>query len=214
MLALTAINESRADSDFFKRMNARRTCRHFKSETPDLNAIVNCIRVAGTAPSGANSQPWFFALVTDPRLRADLRQAAENEEKEFYFKRASSEFLQDLAILKTNWQKPHLTEAGALIVVFSKTFNEVANEKKRCYYPRESTGIAVGMLITALHMAGFDMLTHTPSPMNFLNELLERPTTEKPFLILAVGARDRSVALPDISRKQLSGIMKFYGVEP
>ena len=193
-----------------QQMKVRRTCRFFTKQNIDPEILKTYVCIAGTAPSGANSQPWFFAIVTDIELRKKIRAAAEIEEKEFYFEKATEEFLNDLSPLKTNWEKPQLTDAGALIIVFTKTFNINNIEKKRCYYPKESTGIATGMLITVLHLAGYDLLTHTPSPMNFLNEILSRPPEEKPFLILAVGKRNRTIELPNLTRKSFDEIAKIY----
>ncbi len=197
--------------NFFLKMNSRRTVRHFTREKINKKDLEYCIRAAGTAPSGANKQPWFFAIVTDEKIKSQIRQAAEKEEKSFYEKRASSDFLKDLSPFKTNWQKPHLEEAAALIIIFSKSKNQIdSNEFERTYYARESTGIATGLLITALHQLGISTLTHTPNPMLFLNEILGRPKWEKPFLILAAGYQDRSIELPNIERKSFSDISTFY----
>ncbi len=196
---------------FYIKLKSRRTVRHFTYDKINKKDLELCIKAAGTAPSGANKQPWFFAVVTDSKLKTKIRIAAEKEERSFYEKRASSEFLKDLSPFKTDWKKSHLEEAAALIIIFSKSKNQISSEGfERTYYSRESTGIATGLLITALHQIGISTLTHTPNPMSFLNEILGRPKWEKPFLILAAGYRDKTKDLPNIKRKPFNEISAFY----
>lgn len=199
-----------AAQKFYELMNERRTIRHFDEREVPLEIILDCVKTAGTAPSGANKQPWFFAVVKDVELKKKIRAAAEKEEFDFYNKRADEKFLSDLAPFKTNWQKPHLEEASALIVIFSKSYEVKNGDKDRSYYPTESVGIATGILITALHRLGLATLTHTPNPMRFLTQILGRPKGERPFLILAVGHKRRDCVIPKISRKELSDIAKVY----
>ena len=196
-------------NDFYELMNKRRTIRKFSSKNVPIEVVKECVRTAATAPSGANKQPWYFAIVQSERIKAKIREAAEKEEYCFYHKRNNKEWLDDLKPFKTNWQKPHLEEASVLIVIFSKTF-ENEDKTKRCYYPKESVGIATGMLITAFHRLGVATLTHTPNPMSFLNSILGRPKNEKPFLILAVGCKDENCELPAIKRKEFKEISDVF----
>ena len=195
---------------FYLSMKKRRTCRWFSDEPINLNVINNCILAASTAPSGGNSQPWFFSIITNQKIKSQIRYFAEETEKNFYFQKATDEFLEDLKPLGTHWQKSHLTEAPVLIVIFSKSFNLEQDIKKRCYYPKESTGIATGVLLTALHLVVLDTLTHTPNPMSFLNTILSRPIEEKPFLILAVGKKNVLYKPPVLSKKSLTEFSKIY----
>ncbi len=168
------------------------------------------LEAASTAPSGANLQPWHFAVVSGPETKKKIREAAEAEEREFYTHRASEEWLEALAPLGTNDQKPFLEKAPYLIAVFLQKFGELPDGRKvKHYYPAESTGLATGMLITALHRAGLATLTHTPSPMKFLNEILGRPKSERPFLLLVVGYPADDARVPDIKRKSLEEIASF-----
>lgn len=192
-------------------MSQRRSVRRFTEQSIPPEVLRSCIMTAATAPSGANGQPWFFAVVTDPTIKAAIRQAAEVEERKFYEERASEEFLSDLAPLETNWSKPHLEEAAALIVIFYRAFERKDGKRKRTYYPKESVGIATGFLITALHRLGIATLTHTPNPMSFLNQVLERPSNERPFLILATGYPSPDFVPPDITRKDWDDVAKIYG---
>ena len=194
---------------FYEFMNKRRTIRKFKNKKIPIEIVQECVRAAATAPSGANKQPWFFAIIQSNELKAKIRKAAEKEEYCFYHKRSNKEWLDDLKVFKTSWQKPHLEEASVLIVIFSKTFQDESKSEK-CYYSKESVGIATGLLITAFHRLGFSTLTHTPNPMGFLNSILKRPKNEKPFLILAVGYKDKNYELPDIERKKLAEISDIY----
>ena len=194
---------------FFSLMNERRTIREFSEEDIDIELIYECIKTAGTAPSGANMQPWQFVVIRDKALKKKIRIAAEKEEYDFYHHRNNSKWLEDLKPLKTNWKKKHLEDAPVLIAIFSKNFNDIGKSEK-CYYAKESVGIATGILITALHRLGLATLTHTPSPMNFLNEILCRPKNEKPFLILVVGHEKENSTLPNIRRKNLKDFCISY----
>jgi nitroreductase len=195
---------------FADTMARRRTVRDF-APTPVPRAVIEaCLQAAGSAPSGANQQPWSFVAVSDPALKQRIRLAAEAEEREFYERRAPGEWLQALAPLGTDADKPFLEIAPWLIAVFyERTGPEVDGHKAKRYYPHESTGIACGLLIAALHQAGLATLTHTPSPMAFLNELLERPRNEVPYLLLVVGHPTPDCRVPDIRRKPLADFARF-----
>lgn len=191
-------------------MQRRRSVRHFSNRPVPREVIESCVRTAGSAPSGANMQPWYFAVVSDPALKRRIREAAEEEEREFYSTRAPKEWLEALAPLGTDEHKPFLEEAPYLIVIFVQRFGLTpAGEKFKHYYALESVGIATGLLIAAVHNAGLVSLTHTPSPMGFLNEILGRPENEKPFLTLVVGYPAADARVPDISRKPLAEICSF-----
>jgi iodotyrosine deiodinase len=195
---------------FYKDLNRRRSVRDFSDRKIEKDIIENCIRTAGTAPSGANLQPWQFIAVSSLKIKREIRLAAEKEEYEFYHGRASEEWLDDLKTFATNEHKPFLEMAPWLIVIFEKRYGlSDEGEKKKHYYVSESVGIATGMLITAIHNAGLVCLTHTPSPMKFLNQILERPVNEKPFLLLVVGYPSENVKVPDIQRKSLKEIVSF-----
>lgn len=191
-------------------LGARRTVRSF-SDRPIPPAILErCIAAAGAAPSGANRQPWHFVVVTDRVTKRKIREAAEAEEKSFYSERAPDEWLEALAPLGTDADKPFLETAPALIAVFARRWDESGQgERIKNYYVQESVGIAVGFLVAALHLAGLSTLTHTPSPMRFLSEILERPASEQPFLLLVVGHADDEATVPDIRRKSMSEISTF-----
>ena len=192
-------------------MSNRRTIRDFSDKPVDKSVIENCIKTAGTAPSGANMQPWHFVLISDPAIKKQIRIAAEKEEREFYENRAPKEWLDVLAPLGTDNHKPYLETAPWLIAVFMQRFGKLPDGRKvKHYYGLESVGIATGMLITAIHNAGLASLTHTPSPMGFLNEILERPKNERPFLLLVVGRPARDARVPDIKRKDINEIMTEF----
>lgn len=196
--------------DFYVDINRRRTVREFSDRPVPRDIIETALKAASTAPSGANLQPWHFAVVSGPETKKRIRVAAEAEEQEFYTHRASEEWLAALAPLGTNDQKPFLEKAPYLIAVFLQKFGELPDGRKvKHYYPAESTGLATGMLITALHRAGLATLTHTPSPMKFLNEILGRPKSERPFLLLVVGYPADDARVPDIKRKSLEEIASF-----
>ena len=192
-------------SSFRARLETRRSVRDFSSEAIPLEAIEDCIAAAATAPSGANKQPWTFVLVTDQNLKVQIREAAEKEEGAFYDGRAPQRWLDDLEPLGTGPQKPFLETAPALIAVFAQHSGE--EEGSRHYYVQESVGIATGMLLTALHFSGFAYLTHTPSPMRFLSELLGRPRNERPYLLIPVGLPAPDCEVPDLRRKSLEEVL-------
>ncbi len=205
------IEEMRARSRaFYEEMSRRRTVREFSDREVSRDVIEDCIRAAGTAPSGANLQPWHFVVVSDPAVKRQIRVAAEEEEHEFYTQRAPQEWLDALAPLGTNEHKPFLETAPHLVVAFAERFGELPDGRKvKHYYVSESVGLATGLLIAAVHHAGLASLTHTPSPMGFLNEILGRPANESAFLILVVGYAADDCEVPDISRKELSEIASF-----
>lgn len=188
-------------------LGRRRTVRDY-APTPIPDGVLDeCIRAAGSAPSGANLQPWHFVVVTDPAVKTRIREAAEAEEREFYETRATPEWLAALEPLGTDASKPFLEIAPALIAIFAEPYGERADGTKvKHYYANESVGIATGLLVAALHNAGLVSLTHTPSPMGFLNEILDRPARERPFLLLVVGYPATDAKVPDISRKPLDAI--------
>lgn len=197
----------RRSEEFFALMNRRRTVRDFSDREVPLEIIENAIRTAGTAPSGANMQPWRFVVVRDAETKRRIREAAEAEERESYDHRMSEKWLRRLAPLGTDANKPFLETAPYLIVVFRITQITENGETEPTYYSQESVGIAVGMLLAALHNAGLATLTHTPSPMKFLQEILERPKTEVPFVLIPVGFPADDATVPDISRKPVEEIM-------
>ncbi|MBL9141829.1 MAG: nitroreductase family protein [Phycisphaerae bacterium] len=194
---------------FYDTMRLRRSVRYFSRQAVPIETIRWCVAAAGTAPSGANKQPWRFVVVGDPTLKRQIRQAAEAEEREFYERRATPEWLADLAPLGTDSDKPFLEVAPWLIVVFKlmKTDADDAGRQGKVYYAEESVGIACGMLISAIHQAGLVTLTHTPSPMGFLAKVLDRPAHERPFLLLPVGYPAGDCRVPDIERKPVEEIM-------
>lgn len=193
-------------------LRTRRTIRSFSSDPVPIEIIENAIAAAGTAPSGANQQPWRFVVVQDQAIKQQIREAAEEEERESYAHRMSAEWLAALAPLGTDWQKPHLTDAPYIIVAFRldygiKQLPNGAQQRIKHYYPGKSMGIAVGMLIAALHTAGLATLTHTPSPMKFLNQILHRPGNERPFVVLPVGYPAPDCTVPVVTKKPLDEIM-------
>ncbi|MEJ2504875.1 MAG: nitroreductase family protein [Ignavibacteriaceae bacterium] len=196
--------------EFYENIKRRRTVRHFSDKPVPEEVIENCLLAAGTSPSGANLQPWHFVVVKDEKIKKEIRLGAEKEENEFYSKRAPKEWLDALKPLGTNELKPFLEKAPCLIAVFSKSYDVLPNgEKVKQYYPLESVGIACGILITAIHNVGLVSLTHTPSPMNFLNKILGRPSNERPFLLLVVGHPSKNANVPDIKKKSLEEIASF-----
>ena len=200
----------RRPNDFYMDIDRRRTVRDFSDRPVPRDIIETALKAANTAPSGANLQPWHFAVVSGPGTKRKIRIAAEVEEREFYTHRASAEWLHALQPLGTDEQKPFLEKAPYLIAVFLQKYAELPDGRKvKHYYPAESTGIATGMLITALHTAGLATLTHTPSPMKFLNEILGRPKSERPFLLLVVGYPADDARVPDIKRKSLDEFASF-----
>ncbi len=203
---------SQRASDFLAEMRRRRTVRHF-SDRPVPRAVIEaCLLTAGVAPNGANQQPWHFVVVGDLALKRRIRVAAEAEEREFYERRAPQEWLDALAPLGTDADKPFLEIAPYLIAVFAQPHGIAPDGRiVKHYYATESVGIAVGMLIAALHHAGLATLTHTPSPMGFLNTLLGRPPHERPFVLVVAGYPAADVTVPDISKKTLAEIATFIG---
>ena len=195
---------------FYATMQRRRTIRDFSDRPVSHEVIEYCIRAAGTAPNGANLQPWHFVAVSDPAVKREIRIAAEAEEKEFYEHRAPKAWIEALAPLGTDWHKPFLESAPWLIAVFAQPFRILPDgTRSPTYYAIESVGIATGILVTAVHSCGLASLTHTPSPMGFLNRILKRPSHEKPFLLLVVGHPAQDARVPDISRKLLAEIGSF-----
>jgi nitroreductase len=200
----------RRATEFYEDIRRRRTVREFSGRPVAREVIEDCLRAAGTAPSGANMQPWHFVVVADPAIKREIRLAAEAEEREFYHHKAPQEWLDALAPLGTNDQKPFLEAAPYLIVVFAQTYGVLPDGRKvKHYYAHESVGIATGILITAVHRAGLVSLTHTPSPMGFLNAKLHRPPHERPFLILVVGYPADGATVPVIAKKPLDEIASF-----
>lgn len=197
---------------FYKTLQRRRSVREFSSKPVPATVIHQALLAAGTAPSGANRQPWHFAITTDAQVKADIRIAAENEEQAFYTNRASQEWLDALAPLGTDASKPFLETAPLLIGIFSQKFTQgEGGSQLKNYYTYESVGIACGMLIAALHQAGLATLTHTPSPMKFLNSAFKRPPTERPYLLLVVGYPSKNCTVPAIKRKALTEIASLVG---
>ena len=195
---------------FYADMARRRTVREFSDRPVPRDIIETALKAAGTAPSGANLQPWHFVVVSSAETKKKIREAAEVEEREFYEHRASPEWLAALEPLGTDSSKPFLETAPYLIAVFLQKYGQLEDGRKvKHYYPTESTGLATGILITALHEAGLATLTHTPSPMKFLNEILGRPTSERPFLLLVVGYPADDARVPDIKRKELEDFTTF-----
>jgi len=195
---------------FYAEMRQRRTVRDFSDRPVPRDIIESCLLAAGTAPNGANMQPWRFVVVSDPAIKRAIREGAEAEEREFYGGRATSEWLEALSALGTDEHKPFLETAPYLIVIFAQSYGLLANGRKvKHYYAQESVGIATGILITALHHAGLVSLTHTPSPMGFLNSILRRPPNEHPFVILVVGFPAEGTRVPVIGKKPLEEIAIF-----
>ncbi|MBL8815476.1 MAG: nitroreductase family protein [Planctomyces sp.] len=189
---------------FAAHMLTRRTVRDFSSEPVDSETVDECLRVALSAPSGANQQPWKYVVVSNPGTRKELREAAEAEEREFYQNRAPDEWLKALSPFGTNSEKPFLETAPIVICVFAETWGQMPDGRRRKhYYVSESVGISVGFLLASLHYAGLATLTHTPSPMQFLNRLLKRPENERPFLIVVAGYPAEGCLVPDISKRRM-----------
>ena len=195
---------------FLARMRTRRTVRHFSTEPVPYELIENAVATAATAPSGANQQPWTFAVVSDPDIKHRIRLAAEAEERDNYERRMSDEWLEAITHLGTNWQKPHLEDAPYLIVVFAQTYGLSDTGRIKHYYVQDSVGIAVGMLLASLHQAGLATLTHTPSPMVFLSEVLQRPPNERAFVVIPVGYPADDAEVPAITKKPLDEVLIRY----
>ncbi|MBV6645985.1 MAG: nitroreductase family protein [Cyclobacteriaceae bacterium] len=201
--------ESRSAS-FYNWADKRRTVRDISDKPVSRQVIENIILTASTAPSGAHKQPWTFCAVSDLEIKSEIRKAAEAEEYESYHGRMSERWLKDLEPIGTDWNKPFLERAPWLIVVFKKVYEVEKETKANNYYVNESVGIACGMLITAIHHAGLVTLTHTPSPMNFLSKILNRPSNERPFLLLPVGYAEEEAYVPDLKRKDLNEVAVFF----
>ncbi len=193
-------------SSFFKYVSQRRSIRDFSDKTVPIEIIKNAIKTANTAPSGANKQPWHFTIVKTPAIKKEIRIAAEKEEKEFYDHRAPDTWLEDLNQFETDWNKPFLETAPYLIVVFKKNYDIEDGEKRKNYYVNESVGIASGFLLVALHNAGLATLTHTPSPMGFLEKILNRPENEKAVLLIPVGYPADDAEVPILKKKSFQDV--------
>lgn len=192
-------------------LNCRRSVRHFSDRPVSREVIAELIATASSAPSGANKQPWTFCAVSDPEMKRRIREAAEEEEYQNYHGRMSAEWLADLEVFETNWRKPFLEIAPWLIVVFRRAFEYAPDGSKRNnYYVQESVGLAAGFLLAAIHQTGLASLTHTPSPMNFLTKVLQRPDNERPFLLIPVGWPAVDCQVPAIQRKPLEEVAVWY----
>ena len=196
----------RRSKRFLEMIKSRRTVRDFSEKNIPEGVIENAVKAAASAPSGANKEPWHFVIVKDPAVKKKIRVAAEKEEKEFYEHRAPDSWLEDLNQFKTDWHKPFLEEAPALIVVFRQSYRDLGSTRKKNYYVNESVGIASGFLLVALHYAGLVTLTHTPSPMGFLEEILKRPKNEKAFLLIPVGYPAENAKVPGLIKKSYNEI--------
>lgn len=197
-------------TDFHQLMEGRRSVRQFSNKEVPRSLMEELILTASTAPSGANKQPWTFCLVANPEIKRKIREAAEKEEYENYTSRMSEEWLRDLAPFGTDWQKPFLETAPWLIVVFKKPYDHYDDKKHQNYYVSESVGIACGFLLAAIRNAGLVSLTHTPSPMNFLKEVLQRPENERPFLLIPVGYPAEGCTVPEIVKKKKEDVLIYY----
>lgn len=197
--------------EFAQEMSLRRSVRQFSDKPFPMEVIRSCLQAAGSAPSGANRQPWHFAVVQDPATKRRIRQAAEQEEKAFYRDRAPEAWLEALEPLGTDWRKPFLETAPYLVAIFVQSYGLGADGHRiKSYYAIESVGIATGLLITGLHHAGVATLTHTPSPMSFLNQILDRPDNERPFLLLVTGFPADGTTVPDLRKKPLDDYVSFH----
>lgn len=214
MLPLNFIRRSESEiaeraNEFATLMWGRRTVRHFSPDSVPQQVVEAILKTAHSAPSGANKQPWRFIVVHDPQVKRQIRIAAEEEERESYQRRMPPEWLEDLAPLGTDWRKEFLEIAPVLIVVFAASYDWNGERKRKNYYVQESVGIACGMLIAAAHNAGLATLTHTPSPMNFLSDILQRPANERPYLLIPLGYPAPDAEVPDINRKPLESIVEW-----
>ncbi|MCK5402011.1 MAG: nitroreductase family protein [Flavobacteriaceae bacterium] len=196
--------------EFYNWLDSRRSVREYSNKTVPKEVIENIIKAASTAPSGAHKQPWTFCAISNPKLKSRIRLAAEVEERKTYAKRMSDRWRKDLAPLGTDTNKPFIEDAPWIIIAFKRVYEHEENVKHNNYYVNESIGIACGMLITAIHNAGLVTLTHTPSPMNFLANLLHRPNNERAFLLLPIGYAKQPVYVPDLKRKNLDKVAVFY----
>lgn len=196
--------------EFYDWLDERRTVRDISDKPVSRETINNLIMAGSTAPSGAHKQPWTFCAISNTDLKQKIREAAEKEEYDSYHGRMSERWIKDLEHIGTDWHKPFLTEAPWLIIIFKRVFERVDGVKNNNYYVNESVGIACGMIISAIHKAGLVTLTHTPSPMNFLTKILERPENERPYLLLPVGYAKDEALVPDLKRKELDEVAVFF----
>lgn len=201
------LNRSR---EYYQYLDKRRSVREFSDKPIPYEVIENIIMSASTAPSGAHKQPWTFCVVSNPEIKKQIRIAAEEEEYTNYHGRMSEEWLKDLAPFGTDWHKPFLEIAPYLIIVFKKAYDVVDGEKHKNYYVNESVGLATGFLLTAIHNAGLVTLTHTPSPMKFLQKILNRPENERPFLLIPVGYPANNAQVPTLERKEKEAVIIKY----
>ncbi|MEQ9403447.1 MAG: nitroreductase family protein [Cyclobacteriaceae bacterium] len=202
--------EKRA-KEYYEWLDTRRTVRDISDKPISRELINNLIMAGSTAPSGAHKQPWTFCAISNPEMKKKIREAAEKEEYDSYHGRMSDRWIKDLKPIGTDWNKPFLEEAPWLIIIFKRVFeNDENGEKVNNYYVNESVGIACGMIISAIHKAGLVTLTHTPSPMNFLTKILERPDNERPYLLLPIGYPKDDVYVPELKRKELDEVAVFY----
>jgi iodotyrosine deiodinase len=204
---LSAEEQLARSREFRDRMSTRRSVRQFSREPVEFELIENAIAAAGTAPSGANQQPWTFVVVSDPALKHEIRAAAEAEERDAYEHRMTEEWLEALEPLGTDWRKPHIEDAPYVIVVFEQAYGLEGDRRRKHYYAKESVGIAVGLLLASLHLAGLATLTHTPSPMGFLGRILGRPRNERPFCLIPVGYPAEGSTVPKLEKKPLDEIL-------
>ena len=195
---------ARASSDFLSLMRFRRSVRQFSDQDIPIEVMKNIVSAAAAAPSGANKEPWYFSIVSNPVVKHEIRIGAENEEKAFYTQKAPASWLEDLNKFGTDWHKEFLEVAPYLIIVFKQIYDLQNGEKYKNYYVNESVGIACGILLTAIHRAGLVALTHTPSPMGFLEKACKRPPNERAFLLIPVGYPDDNAKVPDLKKKQFS----------
>jgi iodotyrosine deiodinase len=204
---LSADEQLALSREFLERMSTRRSVREFSREPVEFELIENAIAVAGTAPSGANQQPWTFVVVSDPAVKRKIRAAAEAEERKAYEHRMTEEWLQALEPLGTDWRKPHIEDPPYVIVVFEQAYGLEGDRRWKHYYAKESVGIAVGLLLSSLHLAGLATLTHTPSPMGFLGRILGRPRNERAFCLIPVGYPAEGSTVPKLEKKPLDKIL-------
>jgi iodotyrosine deiodinase len=204
---LSARDQLARSEEFLQRMRTRRSVRQFSPEPVPFELIANAIATAGTAPSGANQQPWTFVVVSDPAVKREIRHAAEAEEREAYEHRMTDEWLRALEPLGTDWRKPHIENAPYVIAVFEQAYGLAEGRRWKHYYAKESVGIAVGLLLTSLHLAGLATLTHTPSPMGFLGRILSRPRNERAFALTPVGYPAEDAVVPKLEKKALDEIL-------
>lgn len=207
---LTKEEQLARSEEFYQLLDKRRSIRKFSDKPVNIKVVEHIINAASTAPSGAHKQPWTFCVISNSAIKKQIREAAEIEEKENYAKRMSERWKEDLEPFGTNWEKPFIETAPYVIVVFKRAYEVIDGEKRNNYYVNESVGIACGVLISAIHNAGLTTLTHTPSPMNFLTKVLNRPENERAYLLLPIGYAANDAEVPDIQRKSLNDVMIHY----